>query len=140
MNLYFETSALVKLFLDEPEADVARDLWDETDLVTVGRIAYPEARAAFASAQRARRITQSELDDVKGRLNRLWTQVQVVELDEPLAFSAGELAEGHALRGFDAVHLAIAIALRDESLVVVTWDTDLRRASLDAGLRMAPAV
>lgn len=139
MNVYFETSALVKLFLDEPEADFARDLWDQSDLVSVGRIAYPEARAALAAAQRAGRISPSELDDASKRLNRLWTQVQVVELDEALAFSAGDLAESHALRGFDAVHLATAVALRDESLIIATWDADLRAASLDTGLRVAPA-
>lgn len=140
MNVYFETSAVVKLFLDEPGADAARDLWDQADLVTVGRIAYPEARAAFASAERGRRITASQRDDASSRLNRLWAQVQVIELDEPLAFSAGNLAESHALRGFDAVHLATAIALEDESLIVATWDEDLRTAALDAGLRITPVM
>ena len=139
MNVYFETSGLVKLFLDEPEADEARDFWDQGDLVTVGRIAYPEARAALASAERAGRITPSELNRSNSRLNRLWAQLQVVELDEQLAFSAGKLAEVYALRGFDAVHLATALALRDESLVVATWDADLRSACADAGLRVAPA-
>ncbi|MDQ3962648.1 MAG: type II toxin-antitoxin system VapC family toxin [Actinomycetota bacterium] len=137
MNVYFETSALVKLFLDEPEADFARDLWDQSDLVSIGRIAYPEARAALAAAQRTGRITPSELDDASGSLNRLWVQVQVIELDEALAASAGELAESHALRGFDAIHLATMLALRDESLVIATWDDDLRTASLNSGLRVA---
>lgn len=70
MNVYFETSALVKLFLDEPGADAARDLWDQADLATVGRIAYPEARAAFASAQRGGRITVPQRDDASSKLNR----------------------------------------------------------------------
>jgi predicted nucleic acid-binding protein len=139
LNLYFETSALVKLFLQDPEADIARDLWDDADLVTTGRIAYPEARAALASAQRLGRITASELDSAKSKLTRLWAQVQVVDLDEPFASSAGDLAESHALRGFDAVHLATALALDDESLIVATWDADLRTAALETGLRVAPA-
>jgi uncharacterized protein len=139
VNIYFETSALVKLFLDEPEAEFARDLWDQADFVSVGRIAYPEARAALAASQRAGRISPSELDDASSRLNRLWAQVQVVELDEALAFSAGDLSESHALRGFDAIHLATGLAIQDESLIVATWDTDLRTASLASGLSVAPA-
>ncbi|MGH2749444.1 MAG: type II toxin-antitoxin system VapC family toxin [Actinomycetota bacterium] len=140
MNVYFETSALVKLFLDESGADTSRDLWDEADFATVARIAYPEARAAFASAHRAGRITGPELEDAKGRLNQLWTQVQIVELDAPVAISAGELAETFALSGFDAVHLVTAIEVQDESLVVATWDADLRVAALDASLQVAPVL
>jgi len=140
VNVYFETSALVKLLLDEVQAEMARDLWDQADLVTVGRIAYPEARAALAAAQRSGRLMTPELDGAKRAFNRLWTQVYVVELDEALALSAGELAESFALRGYDAVHLATAIALQDESAIVATWDADLRAASLDAGLRVAPVI
>ena len=66
--------------------------------------------------------------------------MQVVELDETLSLSAGDLAESFGLCGFDAVHLATAIALRDESLVVATWDADLNRATLEAGLSVAPAI
>lgn len=111
--------------------------WPDQDPGCLGY--YPEARAALASAERAGRITSSELDRSNSRLNQLWAQLQVVELDEQLAFSAGELAEGYALRDLDAVHLATAFALRDESLVVATWDAELRSACLDAGLRVAPA-
>ena len=138
LNLYIETSALVKLFLDEAGADEARELWDQADIVSVGRIAYPEARAAFAAAQRAGRITRGELNEMKGRLARAWAQAHVVELDEPVSLAAGDVAEQFALRGFDAVHLATALALLDESLVVATWDAELRKAALDLGLPVAP--
>jgi predicted nucleic acid-binding protein len=139
LNAYFETSALVKLFLEEPGADEARDLWDEADLVSISLIAYPEARSALASAQRSSRLSAEELVDAKRKLNRLWTQTQVIDFDEAVAVSAGEAAESFALRGYDAVHLATAMTLRDDSLLVVTWDADLRTAALNAGLRVAPA-
>lgn len=139
MNVYLETSALVKLFLEEPEADLARDLWDDADLVTVSRVAYPEARAVFAAARRGDRITSRELAMSRRRIDAVWRQVQVVDLDEPIARGGGALAETHALKGFDAVHLATALASEDESLVVASWDTRLRAASLDSGLRVAPA-
>ena len=140
MNVYFETSALVKLFLEEPGADEARDLWDEADLISVALIAYPEARAALASAQRARRISSAELDEVKGKLRRVWTQLQVIDLDEPVAVSAGDVAETFSLRGYDAVHLATALTLQDDSLLIATWDSDLRTTALELGLRVAPAI
>ncbi|MDQ3767797.1 MAG: type II toxin-antitoxin system VapC family toxin [Actinomycetota bacterium] len=138
MNVYFETSSLVKLFLEEPGAEEARDLWDEADLVTVALFSYPEARSALASAQRARRISGVELEDVKRKLSRLWNQTQVVDFDEAVAVSAGDAAESFGLRGYDAVHLATALTLQDDSLLVATWDGDLREAALNAGFRVAP--
>lgn len=134
MNVYFETSALVKLFLEEPGAEDARDLWDEADLISVSMIAYPEARSALASARRDRRLSVAELEIAKRRLSRLWSQAQVIDFDEPVSLSAGDAAEGFALRGYDAVHFATAVSLQDESLVVATWDNDLRDACLAVGL------
>lgn len=138
MNAYFETSALVKLFLEEPGADEARDLWDDADLVTVALIAYPEARSALAAAARGGRISAEQLDDVKRKLERRWRQMQVVDIDPSIAFFAGDVAEEFELRGYDAVHLATAISLQDDSLLVVTWDTELARACLNADLLVAP--
>jgi predicted nucleic acid-binding protein len=42
-------------------------------------------------------------------LDELWSQVSVVEISEELTWSAGDLAEQHGLRGYDAVHLAAAV-------------------------------
>jgi len=53
----------------------------------------------------------------------------VIGLDATLARAAGELAERHALRGYDAVHLASAIAIEDPDLVMATWDRDLAAAA-----------
>jgi predicted nucleic acid-binding protein len=39
-----------------------------------------------------------------------------------------------ALRGYDAVHLATALELGDEEVVLVTWDRDLTRAAERIGM------
>ena len=51
---------------------------------------------------------------------------------------AGELAQRHELRGYDAVHLAAAVTVRSADLVVVTGDNDLARAAR-VGLLVAHA-
>lgn len=60
-----------------------------------------------------------------------------IGVDERLAAHAGELAENLGLRGYDAVHLATALELGDEEVVLVTWDRDLARASERVGLGVA---
>ncbi|HET6193760.1 MAG TPA: hypothetical protein VFE59_42920, partial [Trebonia sp.] len=45
----------------------------------------------------------------------------------------------HALRGADAVHLASALAIADEDLIVAVWDRRLHGGVLASGIRVAPA-
>jgi len=57
MMLYLDTSALVKLYVDEP---MSRDLAiavDEAEAIATSLLAYAEARAAFARARREARLS-----------------------------------------------------------------------------------
>ncbi len=63
----------------------------------------------------------------------------MVGVDAALARQAGELAEKLGLRGYDAVHLASALALGGDT-TLVTWDADLARAGADVGCSVAPAL
>jgi hypothetical protein len=54
-----------------------------------------------------------------------------------LARRVGELAEAHALRGNDAVHIAAAEQLLDNDLIVVAGDAAVRRAGQALGLATA---
>lgn len=65
--------------------------------------------------------------------------MRLVGVDRELAQRAGALAAVHALRGYDAVHLATALAIDDPEIVLVTWDRDLARAGLAAGRAVIPA-
>lgn len=63
----------------------------------------------------------------------------LIGVDWPLARHAGELAEQHALRGYDAVHLATAMATDAPDLALVTWDHDLASAALALGITIIPS-
>jgi uncharacterized protein len=67
-------------------------------------------------------------------------ELVLVGVDEALARRAGELADERALRGYDAVHLASALALGAGETLLVTSDRDLSNAAVGAGLAVAPAL
>lgn len=48
--VYFDSSALVKLVVEEHGSDLAAELWDGCDAALSSRLAYPEVRAALAAA------------------------------------------------------------------------------------------
>ncbi len=68
----------------------------------------------------------------------LWDAIEPMEIDEELVCSAGELAEDHRLRGYDAVHLASAVAVADAETVLVSADRDLLRAARACRLTTFP--
>ena len=73
-------------------------------------------------------------------LGALTAELVIVGVDVALAQYAGELADERALRGYDAVHLASALALGSGDTILVTWDRDLSNAAASAGLAVAPAL
>jgi hypothetical protein len=67
-------------------------------------------------------------------LDAFWTQCDVLDLDQPLAVTAGSMAHLYGFRGYDAVHCASAVHLQDEDLVAVSGDRRLLSAWAMLGL------
>lgn len=128
MITYIDTSVLLKLLLDdEAGGDAAERLWLESAYLVCAEIAYAEARAALASARRNSRLSAKALDTAKAQLELLWDQIDVVEVTTALVRAAGDVAEKEGLRGYDAVHLAAAIAAG--AAIIATTDIQLLAAA-----------
>jgi len=123
---------------DEPGSPLAAELWDRAESVVSSQLVYPEARAAAAAARRGRRITSATLRSAVETIDGLCAELDVIGLDSDLAHAAGELAEAYGLRGYDAVHLATALSIDRDSMLLATWDGDLARAAIAAGCSVSP--
>lgn len=137
--VYFDSSALVKLVVDEADSDLAADIWDGCDAAVSSRLAYPEVRAALAAASRNHDLDDAGLRRAEAAWEEYWSAVRPVELTEEVERQAGRLARQHALRGSDAVHLASALALADSDLLMAVWDIRLHVGARAARIRVAPA-
>jgi predicted nucleic acid-binding protein len=96
----------VKLFVEEPGSAAARRLWEGSTRAVCSRLLYPEARAALGAAPRTGRMGKAELLRARAQLEELWEAVDRVAVRMSLVRRAGDLADQHALCGYDAVHLA----------------------------------
>ena len=67
-----------------------------------------------------------------------WPAFGVVAVDQELVESAASLSLGRDLRSLDALHLAAALLLEDEKLVMASWDRRLHFAAQQEGLRVIP--
>lgn len=137
MNLYLDTSSLFKLYVEEPGSEAVRALSSAADTLSVSIIAYAEFRGSLARAYRSGRLDPEDYRVTVELFQRDWPDYAVREVTDPLAFLAGELAARHFLRGFDAIHLASAVALQEELGEPVTFsasDGRLMSAAAAEGL------
>jgi predicted nucleic acid-binding protein len=111
MMLYLDTSALVKLYVEESMSSETTRAVEEADAVATSLLAYAEGRAAFARARREARLSATAYRHVLHEFLEDWSRLVIVEITERLVRNAGDLAARRALRGFDALHLASAMDL-----------------------------
>jgi hypothetical protein len=137
--VYFDSSAFVKLVVEEEGSDLAAELWDGCDAAVSSRLSYPEVRAALSAARRNHDLTARALELASSMWEDFWTATRPVELTSEIEQRAGNLASELALRGADAVHLASALTLGTSDLVVAVWDRQLHAGAAACNLRVAPA-
>ncbi len=137
MILYLDTSSMVKLYVEEQESAQVEMLVKSSGTTATSIVAYAEARAAFARRHRERSIAPEEYDRIKKAFNQDWANFFVLFTNREMIRMAGDLAEKHALRGFDAIHLASALMLQQETSIPILFscfDTNLEKAAAFEGL------
>jgi uncharacterized protein len=132
---YVDTSSLLKLVIDEEGSDRVDMIWDGTDTVASAALLVVEARAALAAAERVGRLSVTDHGKAKRQLARLLDELAIVEVTESVIAQAADLAEEEALRGYDAVHLAAALAIG--AIVLASADAALCDAAARRGLHVA---
>jgi predicted nucleic acid-binding protein len=113
--LYLDTSALVKIYVEESKSVSVRENVERAEGLATSRIAYAEARAAFARKRRERGLSRADYRTVVRDLDQDWPEYFIVDVSENVLQAAGMLAESHALRGADAIHLASAVTLAKQA-------------------------
>lgn len=132
MIVYLDTSSLVKLYVEETGSEKIKDIAYNATVISTSKVAYAEARAAFARKQKEDGFSITNLRKIVEDLNRDWESYFIIEITDGLIRSAGDVAEKHLLRGFDSIHLASAINLKDKTGAEIYFssnDTKLNRAA-----------
>ncbi len=136
--VYFDSSAFVKLLVEEDGSDLAAGLWDRCDAAVSSRLAQVEVPAALAAAGRAGRLDRDQLATTVDVWQGCWSATRPVELTADVAARAAGLSAEHAVRGADAVHLASALAVGG-GLLLACWDARLAVGALAVGVDVVPA-
>jgi predicted nucleic acid-binding protein len=129
--LYLDTSALVKIYVDEVGASLIRSTAQGAEILVTSVIAYAEVRSAFARKQRSRDLSAEEFVSIRSKFETDWPEIETVPVDDRKARRAGEFAEKYRLRGFDAAHLASAEYFQSNlgAITFACFDAELARAA-----------
>ena len=121
---YFDTSALVKLVLpQEAGAEFAAFVHASNSHRVTSIFTFPEARSAVSRRFRNRELTQTEWRNALARLDTIWPSFVKASVTDQLVLVAADLILRFPLTGADALQVATALALADESeITFVTWD------------------
>lgn len=133
MILYLDTSSLIKLYVEEPGTPEVYLQLAAASLVCTSVIAYAEARSALARLCRDGLLSSEEHARTRTDLDEDWQRYLMIDVTPEVWRAAGDLAEKHALRGFDSIHLASFLHLvrtdLGEPVQFSSFDDRLKRAS-----------
>ena len=139
MNFYLDSSALVKLYIDEVGSDRIKEIiFSEKNNILISKIAGAEVASAFSRRNRMKDIVEEDYDEILSDFlsdfSGLFAKSEVTDSIISLAI---ELTKRRALRGYDSVQLASAIMLNaeiNEGLNFISADVDLNGMAKAEGL------
>lgn len=121
--IYADSSALVKLVIDEPESDALEHHLTSDHILATSRIAVVEVSRATALANPS--------EEVRDEVDKLLTSCTLVAVSSQLLRSARKLAAS-TVRTLDAIHLASALRIEADELLA--YDRRLLVAAAEHGL------
>ena len=125
--LYLDSSAFVKLAVEEPETAALRAF-----LANRGDRRVSSALLRTEALRAVRHLGAEALATVREGLRR----VDLVGIDDRILDTAGTL-EPRVLRTLDSIHLATAMAVGDDLAAILTYDERMVEAARLLGLATA---
>ena len=129
MNVFFDSSALAKRYIEEKGSDQVQAILSSASALAVSVICVPEIVSALCRRRRERKISPEEYRSAKTSVLSDIDDATVIAVTEEVIAQAVALLEQFPLRSADALHIACASA----------WSTDLFVSADDRQCKAARA-
>ena len=129
-SLYVDTSAMMKIYVDEEFAEQCKKIISEYSEIYLSQIGVTETlinlRKRLSTQEFAMAARLFEIDIAT---------FNIIDFNEQISYSAVAISEGTSLATLDAIHLASAMRIRDAGIDFLTYDTVQRKAAKSLGLK-----
>ena len=109
MNVFFDSSALAKRYVEEVGSDRVQDILSSATSLTVSVLCIPEIVSALCRRRREQRLSQQQYLSAKQALFVDIEDMNVVNLTSQVIARAVEILERWPLRSSDSIHVASAV-------------------------------
>ena len=113
MILYLDTSALLKRYFKEPFSNDVAFKWSRAEAVVSSSVAYAETMATIYRKKRESDLDSKIIQNAQETFKSDWNSFIRVEVTNDLNPFIDNVLQKHALRGFDAIHLASAMIIHE---------------------------
>ncbi len=137
MILYLDSSALVKRYFKEAFTDEVLEKWRNAEAVVTSAVAYAETLSAIYRKNRESKLDEGTLLQLIQALQSEWDGLIRIQVTDELNKYIDMAFQKGLLRGFDAVHLASALVIREQfpdDVFFACFDGRLNAAARNAGL------
>lgn len=141
MNVDVDSSAGLKLWIDEPQAESVRLALEDAAQVGSSLLARVEAASTLARLVRERRVSPAHSPLIQAEAEFHFSRIRLVEISAEAITLAEQLCALHQLKSLDALHLTTALMLRavdPAPWLFMTFDLKLGRAAAAEGLDVWP--
>ncbi len=129
MSLYIDTSALMKVYVNENASEECQRILKSDPTWITARHTWVEVMRNLP-----RLLDRPELRRQEKEFRSDWRSMSVIDLDQQTCERAAEIARTHTVRTLDALHLAAAVRAGGASLPFVTYDLRQAQAARALGL------
>ncbi len=106
MTIYYDSSALLKIYIEEEYSDFIRQFISKHQINYISTLSYVELHSVFSRLVNSSQITNDELVFLKASFNNDFNIFRQIPIDNRILKLAAELTYLTNLRALDSIHLA----------------------------------
>lgn len=129
MNIFIDTSALIKRYVNEIGSDTIDSLLSKTDIIYVSIITEIESFSTLRRLLYDKQITKREFLQLSKEIEKDFQFFTIIDFDESVIFLAKSLIMKHGLKTLDSIQLSSAILIKDSIDYFVCCDNRLVTAA-----------
>ncbi len=141
MNLYADTSALIKKYIREPGSEQVTAYFDQSQIIGTSALTQAEMASAMSKAVHLGWVEEAAMSVAWQDFLSHWLAYLRIPVSPSVVERAAASAWSHGLRAYDSLQLASALAWKDltgDEVVFACFDTNLLKAARQEGLQVWP--
>jgi predicted nucleic acid-binding protein len=136
MNIFIDTSALIKHYVNEDGSDIIDNLFLKTDEIYISVITEIETFSTLRCLLNDKLITKHEFLQLSNEIEKDFQFFTIIDFDESIIILVKNLIIQHGLKMLDSIQLSSALLIKDSIDYFVCCDNRLVTAAKKEKLKI----